>query len=404
VRKAITLLRLRSRGTSTSASRFFSRLCIAWTVLLPFLVPFDSYRNVDLQGLVLLLAGACAWLVILLKPRLFLLPDAWGNRLLTIFIMLCLLSNVITPHLGLNLLGVPHLRLGSLGLLSCIGIGLLARRLASDRLAGAAYVQILSVAVVSLGYAVVRYHGVHRIGGVFNQADVFACIIVCGIILGWQFCSLKTWRGCAVLASQLFLLALLLLTQTRAAIALVLVLSLVWLYQARVISFRQYLLVCLILAIAATAAFRLLPSSRLNDESYAARSISYRLQLNTAAFDASLSRPLFGYGPGNIADALDCRRLQATTLQQTCHDGFYFNSSHNIYLDRVLAFGWIGGLAFIGFVSFALARHRNVLDAYKLSAVLIALYYLTNVTSIVLELLFWILLLRGFSNEQKTTH
>jgi O-antigen ligase len=392
---------LSSLGFNRSVgARFCTRLCIAWVVLLPFLVPFDSFRNVDLQGLVLLLAGGCAWLAILLRLGRYRLPDKWSNRLLAIFILLCLLSLVITPHIGLNLFGVPHLRLGSLGILSCVGIGLLMRRWSNKQLTLSVYFLILLVALVSLGYAIVHYHSIHRIGGVFNQSDVFACIIGCGIILGWQLCSVRTWRGRFVLAGQAYLITLLLFSQTRAVIVLVVLLSIVSVYRSHAFRAWQLALICAVCITASLGVLALAPSSRLSNKPYAIQSTTYRLQLNQAALAASLHRPLFGYGPGNIADALDCRTLRAEALKQTCREGYYFNSSHDIYLDRVLAFGWIAGLAFIAFVGIALSK--GGLEATNLAAILIALYYCTNVTSTVLEVLFWILLLRNFDHETTT--
>jgi len=67
-----------------------------------------------------------------------------------------------------------------------------------------------------------------------------------------------------------------------------------------------------------------------------------------------------------------------------------------------LAFGYIGGLAFAAFVVLALFRYRRV-DSFKLAAALIALYYCTNVTSIVVEVVFWTVLLRGFDEKAPTS-
>lgn len=86
--------------------------------------------------------------------------------------------------------------------------------------------------------------------------------------------------------------------------------------------------------------------ARLTNPSYAEFSVRYRLDLQSAALKASDHRPFLGYGIGNLADALNCPSLHVAPLKQTCHEGYFFSSSHNIYLDRVLAFGWLAGLCY----------------------------------------------------------
>jgi O-antigen ligase len=104
---------------------------------------------------------------------------------------------------------------------------------------------------------------------------------------------------------------------------------------------------------------------------------------------------LLATGAANIPVALDCHTLQAADLQKTCRQGFSFNSSHNIFLDRVIEMGWIGGGAYIALVGTCLyrgLRSNREAKVLSLAALLIAFYYLTNITSVTLELLFWILL------------
>ena len=86
------------------------------------------------------------------------------------------------------------------------------------------------------------------------------------------------------------------------------------------------------------------------------------------------------------------------SIKESCDDGYYFTSTHNIYLDRILAIGWIGGLAYSLFVQICLYLGLRLkgqqIQILSYCALVIAIYYLTNVTSVALELLFVILLLR----------
>jgi O-antigen ligase len=361
---------------------------------LPFLVLFDTSRNIDLQGLILIVAGGFAWLNLVLsstvsKRQLASLP----TLSLGLFMVSCVLSVLVHPHLGYDLLGAPYIRLGTLGLLSCLGCGLVVSRLSPQRLITYLYIGISSCAILSIPYSLLRFHSLLRIGGLFAQADIFAVFVGCGLLLGARLLRLyPRWRYYCF-ASQGLLGGLLLLSQTRSVLFLLLLIYPLW----RRWSVRKWLLYAgIVVALLISAQF-LLPS-RLTNVDYANQSISYRLDLQHAALDAGFKKPLFGYGPGNLADALDCRRLRAAALQKTCQQGYFFNSSHNIFLDRVLAIGWLGGLSYLVFVIMMVGRGLwSSSDNHRLlacCALLIAGYYCTNVTSVCLELLLWVLLLQ----------
>ena len=91
-------------------------------------------------------------------------------------------------------------------------------------------------------------------------------------------------------------------------------------------------------------------------------------------------------------------------MQTTCRQGYFFNSSHNIFIDRVLAIGWLGGLAFLAIVMLAIyrgLRGKQELWVLGYAVALIGFYYLTNVTSVTLELLLWVLLMRCLAGSPK---
>jgi O-antigen ligase len=204
---------------------------------------------------------------------------------------------------------------------------------------------------------------------------------------------------CRIIALQVVLFTLLLLSQTRAAVALTLVLQVYWLWRVKRDWFstrhwKAALAVLIVLIVGGVA----LAGSRLTNLHYARTSIDYRISLQAAGLRASTKKPLLGYGVGNLADALACPALTAPSLQKTCDQGYYFNSSHNIFLDRVLAFGWLGGLAWIILILYRLFRTKREAPAevlLSLCLLMICLYYFTNVTNIVLELLVWVLVLHA---------
>jgi O-antigen ligase len=378
-------------------SRFCFRVSIALLICLPFLIPFEAFRNTELQGLILILAGVFAWISLLWQGDVIALTRL-QTALLGIFVVCNLISLLVNPHKVYDLLGAPYLRLGTAGFLACVGCGLLLRQLPTSRLIKYLYLIISMSIWLSLPYNWLKFHNLLRIGGVFSQADVFAG---CGLLLGMEALRRYPQRQALILGNQLLLTVVLILSETRAVILLVFILGLIWLirHHPSAVVKQVTLGICLCLVIGLLGSYHF-TANRLNNPSAAINSLRYRLDLQTAALQATTHKPLEGYGAGNVADALDCKTLASTRLQATCHEGYFFNSSHNIFLDRILAFGWLGGSVFLALVLLAVYRQLRVTGEYSILGylvVLIAGYYCTNVTSITLELLLWILLIKLFS-------
>lgn len=366
-------------------------------VSLPILLPFDAARNVDMQGALLIIAGGFAWGALLISHRGILTGlGRLQQVLLGVFLLCCLLSTLVNPHTGYDLWGAPYLRLGSAGLLACIGIGLLLRTVARRRLAAGLYLIILALAAVSPVYSYLHFHSLERMGGVFMQADVMACVAGCGWLLGLGMFEFYPRLRRALLPAQAGLAVVLLLTQTRAALVLAAGLSLLYVWRERRNQGVKRLLLYGAGTVLLAGSLYLFGPARLTNPAYASTSVGYRASLQHYALRAAWHKPWLGYGPGNLADALNCASLHAPALQATCGQGYFFNSSHNVFLDRVLGIGWLGGLAYLMFAVTSLGkgfRGRAKPRTMVYAALLIAGYYLTNVTSVTLELLFWILLI-----------
>lgn len=376
-------------------AKICTELSLTLAGCLAFLVPFDAARNIDLQGLLLVVSGGLAWIALLLAhSHILKLFDRLGI-LLAIFAACCLVSLFVNPHIGYDITGAPYIRLGTAGLLASIGIGLLARTIPPQRLLTGLYLLISSLAVVSLPYSWLRLDSLVRIGGVFAQADVFACFLGGGLLLGLEVARQYPTRRKPIFCVQGFLGLLLLLTQTRAVLLLVIILGLLWLWQTYNVSLIK-LALCVISALLLLGMLAQFAPGRLTNVAYASQSLHYRLTLQNQALRAT-RHSLWGYGPGNLADALDCEQLSGKQLQATCRQGYFFNSSHNVFLDRVLAIGWLGGLSYLALVLLAIyrgLRGSKEVRIFGYALLLIAGYYLTNVTSVTLELMVWVLAAR----------
>jgi O-antigen ligase len=374
---------------------------------LSLLVPFDPGRNIDLQGLLLMISGGLAWCALLLGYRETFRPlGRLTGTFLGIFAACCLVSLLVNPHFGYDFLGAPYIRLGAAGLVSCLGIGLLLTTVSPKRLLSGLYLIILGLSVISVPYSWWHFHSLWRIGGVFSQADIMACFIGCGLLFGLEMRRLYPGHRRVLAGTQLFWLVLLVLSETRAVLLLVIVLGLVWELHGRRTRRLKLAALYIMAALILLGGLHYLMPNRLTNTAYASRSIHYRLTLQGYALKASRQKPVWGYGPGNLADALSCSRLPAGALQTTCHQGYFFNSSHNIFIDRILAIGWLGGLSYLAIVLLAIYRSiRSTRETrvFCYAVILIGCYYLTNVTSVTLELLLWVLMLQCL-RLPKTSH
>lgn len=364
--------------------------------VLALMIPFEAGRNIDMQGGLLIIAGVFAWTAIALRHKLFIeMQERRTLLLLGIMMFSVLLSTLVNPHLGYDLFGAPLMRLGSLGLFACIGIGMLAQTVPSKKLITYLYVLICIICLLSIPYNVFQFDSTDRIGGVFAQADVLAVVSACGFLLGLRIYKMLPSKRVYVLLCQLSLLIVLVMTQTRVPLILVFFLSIGWLLiqQKTLLQTKTLIVLAATMFILILGALLLPP--RITDVKFAKESADYRFSLQEAGLQQTLHKPLLGYGLGNIADPLSCDFLTAENLQSTCQKNFYFNSSHNIFLDRVLGVGWIGGLAYAALVVLAIWKGligNNETRILAFCVLLIAVYYLTNVTSLVLEMLLWILM------------
>jgi len=385
-----------SQSTLPRLAKCLTWTCLLFAIVLPFLVPFDPSRNIDMQGIILIICGGAGWLAVLVKRPLGLAAHGWLNLVLGAMYVLCIIiSLVLGPHLSYGLLGAPYLRLGAAGLLACLGCGLCLAGIDSERLIQGLYYLICVFAGTSVTYTWLYFHSLTRMGGLFSQADTFAVIIGCGFLLGVHlyanYPEKRLWIGIL----QTVLGAVLICSETRAVIGLIVVILGAWLLYERAHLPAKRLLVLALIGIVMIGGLAAIAPKRITNVSYGTESTRYRLELQAFGLSQSLKRPLWGYGPGNLADALSCGLIKAPMLSQTCRQGYFFNSTHNIFLDRVLMLGWVGGIAFVSLAAIVLYRayrRHNTPIVLVLCPLLISLYYLTNVTNIEVELLLCVFL------------
>jgi O-antigen ligase len=383
---------------------FITKLLLALSICLPFVLFFEARRNIDAQGLVLILIGLLAWTAIARKPaKTFKLFDKTVLLLIAVFMLAAVLSLVVNPNKSYGFYGAPYIRLGAAGLIACIGVGLVLTTVNIKRLITGLYVFIFTAGLVSVPYSLIKFHSLERLPGIFAQADIMAAVVSSGFILGLYLLKNYPHYKWPLLASQTLLFSLLLLTETRAVLVITVALTLIWQignYKQSLNKYRAVYLLVIVLTVTASLFYH----GRVTDPAYASASVQYRLELQEHALQASTEHPWLGYGPGNLADALDCRKISAPDLKRSCRQGYFFNSSHNIFIDRLLMLGWVGGLAYFGLAVLALwqgLKAKPEVQILAYAGLLIFGYYFTNVTGVVLELLFWIILLRCLAKQPR---
>jgi O-antigen ligase len=380
----------------TSADVVLLAFCV-----LPFLIFLSVNQDIDMRAMLVTLLGAVAWLALWFGRHHLPVKIVRPQRVLLYVYLGCCLISLLVHRLGVNLYGSPLLRIGTLIVISSVGCGLLLTNISAQKLLRWLYTTSVGVAAVSIPYTLINLHHLVRLSGVFQQADVLAAWLAFGFVLGVQRWKAYPGRRQYIICCQALLLITLILTQTRAVILLLAVVLLIMTIQSRASGKQQIKRGAVIissLTLLVVASYYVVPT-RLSDRKDATGSVSYRLHLQAAALQSSTHAPLIGYGVGNISYALRCPTLRQPTLKVTCREGYYFDSSHNIFLDRILAFGYIGGLAFITFAGLSIymgLRKSGPDQIFAYGALLLSLYFCTNVTNIELELLFWVLLLRPY--------
>ncbi|MDL2362977.1 MAG: O-antigen ligase family protein [Patescibacteria group bacterium] len=380
--------------SKTDAALTCKRIAISIAIALVFSVPFSPRKNIDMQGILLIISGsfALASLLFSLNIKKF-TAFSYARLLIVMFLLLSICSSLTQPHLIYNLLGAPQVRLGSLGLASCVAVGLLCKQYTAKRTIAWLFGLGVAVSVISIPYTLITLHSLHRFGGIFAQADIMACLLGVTCILGFSIVRMNTPYNRAITTAICLLSVMLVLTETRSIIYLLLLAITVLALKELLSNPRYFRYAAVGTALCILVVVFLLPQ-RLHNRGYLFESVTYRTELFEAGIAATSTHPLLGYGPGNLADALACDKLTADELQRTCEDGYYFNSSHVLFLDRVLMIGWPGGIVFLALLLLALRRGFTGSKEQQIFAwilTLLCIYLLTNVTHILLELLLWVL-------------
>ena len=363
-----------------------------------FLAPFNNpYQDIDLQVSMVLVCGVGAALYLLVTRYRLLSHRPNLNQLLVLAFCVCCIMTLLHKRTSLDLLGFEGVRLGFLELMSCITVGWVLSFMPAKQYLRAFYYSTVLLSIFSIGYDTVTNHSVWRLGGPIYQADILAVYLGAGFLIGLYFLHRK--RNSLILAAETLLGCTILLTETRIVIYTLVVLGTYLL----VIRNKRRWKMAAGCALALLLIAMLLVGSRVTNVGYADASVVYRGDLVVTAFHDIRHEPLFGYGQGSLYTVLACHSMFEPKLLATCRQGYGFTSSHNIFLDKTLELGLLGGvLYFVIYVRALLTSRPDWLWRYLL--LLIGVYYLTNVSDVALELLYWCVVIRVMRTDSFCTH
>lgn len=318
----------------------------------------------------------------------------WCQHLLVGLLVIATILLLVRSPWPDGLIGRPALHPSTASLWASVFLGLFLSTLPHRRLLKGFYAAIVWCAAVSfLFWLGSTTRG--RLGFIDGQIIYASYLYLVAILIGCWLWSKGELRRAAALTSLGFLFACLVLTQTRSALA-ILAICLAWQYRhafKHKLSRQANAIAVTAMVIAAStgvAIVCLLPSSRLTDRSYFAKSLTYRTQLAQAGLPRSLAGWLLGGGVGGIEANITNNASGYTDLAPDIQQGVRFESSHNYLVDLVVERGLVVTALMVALVVHALHK-KPISSQGPLHALLgsTVLFLLVNNINLPIELLAW---------------
>jgi hypothetical protein len=373
---------------------------------LSLLMPFaDQNKDFNIKLILLLVIGAYSW-ISFVASKIQKIKWNYLTYLITALVLL-LITIAIYSRGTINLFGAIYSPISAISLLAIIGLALNTSFQKPEFIARAIFFVTALVAFLAFPYDIWRYHGLAagRVSGTIAQSNALAVYISAGLIIGfyWIVSGVYSNKKCLLIAFEAYMLFMVILTQTRFVIILLGLMALTY-FVLRIKEGKKIIFIALATLLFAFGSIFVVNNRQIN-QSALEKGVNYRLHLQATAFSGEPIRAVQVNGTNKLLKKLECNNLNSSNdLVLTCFQGFIFSSYHNQYLDRLVQFGWIFGLGYFLLISYGVTsifeqRHQAILLTLGCALLLTALYYFTNVTTIEIEILLWILLLQGLSKR-----
>lgn len=338
----------------------------------------------------------------------FLLTKSWheyarsSNRLFTdglvIFVILSLVTFLLSYSPDHSLLGGEGYRLGYLALISAIIVGLSAKQIISRQGLIWYYTGSLVMLIASLSNYFFFIRTAGRLAWPIILSNNLALLLATAFLIGIYLVNRSNWRKIAT--GQALLFIGIMLTQSRAVLLFTIAIGGAYLFKRYGKKFmrrnhKHYFWLLLGMVVISSFIFLWFAPPRLKSPTYFKTSAIYRLELQQRGLEMTLIRPLTGIGPDAIQFYFGRGTGYGTYLEATMKQGYKFMSIHSLYLDKFIEYGLIAGLIFCALVVRALwlgSRYNGQpLRAVILAIfVLFCLYGLVDFFSLETLALFWL--------------
>ncbi len=369
---------------------------VVWASLaIVFVVPStNNFTDYNLKVYLVCVLGLYSWVRFIYKKKYLIIDRLYKYLIYTILGIL--LVNLLITHTPLSMFGDIYIQAGFVSLIAIIGIALNSVNQSLVKILNALFIACILLSVFSFFYQTVIYDSLTstRLIGPFFQSDVLAVYLASGFIAGFNLINkYKSKNGLFLyILGELIILTGIMFTQTRLVVMLILILSGIYFlfkykksYKFNILLLTSFILIFI--------AFCSVGNRSYNPESLIT-SIKYRLDLQSAVIAHSSSSVFISKGAETLSLDLKCSNLNSFyPLRQTCKN-YIFESSHNIFLDHSILFGYGVGIIMLFLAIYSIYRCLVAKDQQLLIlgliVTLISIYYFSNVNSIELELLFWI--------------
>lgn len=331
-------------------------------LLLALIVPLISLPSAIAQHSSLLKATLLWCLGIVCLAHCFYKPILFhGQRLIIFIAILLLVGALLSGEAVSRLFGDSNDWFGIASVLSSIAIGLVVAPVVPSKFFKHCFYisTVLAAAVIALEIPKVLSGG--RVQGLVGQPSLSATILGVGILSSYFYLQSvkRTWWHYSIVG---LLCVTLLLTGARSAIMpLVLGCIILVIYNMvkdrktffALISGRRQLNLAIVVSLGVL--FALMAPVRVKNIEYFGNSAEYRLQLLQYGLGRLQAMPMWGYGPGGIEE-LGPKDLPGLLAESFNDEGATIASTHNIFLDFLLEYGWFAALLFVCVYVFALLR------------------------------------------------
>lgn len=372
-------------------------------LLLVLIVPLISLPSAIAQHSSLLRATLLWCLGIVCLAHYFYMPILFrGQRLIILITILLLVGALLSGEAASRLSGDPNDWFGIASVLSSIAIGLVVAPVVPSKFFKFCFYisTVLAAAVIALEIPIILSGG--RVQGLVGQSSLSATMLGVGILSSYFYLQSvqRTWWH---YGSVGLLCVTLLLTGARSAIMPLalgcIILVIYYIVKDRkaffaLISGRRQLILAMVVSLGVL--FALIAPGRVKNIEYFGDSVEYRAQLLQYGLGRLQTMPMWGYGPGGIEE-LGPKDLPGLLAESFSDEGATIASTHNVFLDFLLEYGWFAALLFVCVCAFALFRgltsHGNTYRALALVLFYVLLQGLVNPVWQESDTLSWILIM-----------